>query len=987
MKFMKATIYGFGKWVDYTIDFSPDSFVCIFGENESGKTTLQRFILFMLFGLPPKQRTYYQPKTSSKMGGRLTIFDPDIGEYTIERLDGTRNGAAVCYTEDGLEHDEQWLEKRLIGMTESIYRSVYSFNAADLSDIQQMNQEEIGEVLLGIGLTGSTQIHTVEKRLDAQIGELFKPFGTRPKINEHLKKMDELAKETQKYKQAEHTYHEKKQRMLELASEKERLETSLTAKKEEKIILEKKLQALPYIHDLIHNKNRLRQLSQDRNFPSHGIDRLKALKEHILPLHSEQSVLKAEASKHEEEKAVLEKEINKDLQTAEAEKILKQKQTYINRQHDLNKLKETMNQIEAEINRELNHLNIGLSQAQIQTLQLPFHTEQTWNELKGEQDQLKLEEEQLNEEEQMIKGKQAHLKDELNDRKAQRLSIQERQKLASKLKAFQESELMNKLEEDMDRTKTSLEKKRVEMRRQNKVVLGGSIVLAFIFIVIFAFTEASIFINLGMFSLLAGIIYWGLQHFIFKKIQTSLHIENINTASPTYSEQEIEEAQYLIAQDDDLQQDEKFFTDQLKDLDIQFLQLYEKKESWTYKKDRLQERIGEQHHFYPFLKEVAVAFWPELYHQLKNILRLKHNLNQVTRETAELEKQQTQFANRVSAITKKSGIGEQVIDLQLQRLEQMNNDMKDKRTRILQINQLLNENLERRQELHQQIATYQQEVTQLFDLAHVTDEEAFYKKSNDIEEAWQLERLIEKNKEQFAKVFVPHELDELIENTPKESALEISMLEIEENIKNIEARIEEIRQETAELTAILMTMESSDQSSNAMHRLDMKKSALNDMARQWAVLRTAKGLLADTKRRYRDKYLTRVIHQTTVYFKELTDYRYERLFIPEEEKQLLVETADHTRYAVNELSQGTINQLYISLRLAISEVMNEKQSLPFIIDDAFVHFDAKRTERILEILQKQSENHQIILFTCKPSILDYFGKNRSVKLEKITSKV
>src|SRR5690625_602082 len=101
VKIEQATIYGFGKWVDYTIDFTENQFTCVYGENESGKSTLQNFILFMLFGYPPKKRNYYRPKTSGKMGGRLRISDPQVGIYTIERLDEI--GRASCR-----ERVEEW---------------------------------------------------------------------------------------------------------------------------------------------------------------------------------------------------------------------------------------------------------------------------------------------------------------------------------------------------------------------------------------------------------------------------------------------------------------------------------------------------------------------------------------------------------------------------------------------------------------------------------------------------------------------------------------------------------------------------------------------------------------------------------------------------------------------------------------------------------------------------------------------------------------
>src|SRR5690625_5956279 len=72
VKIEQATIYGFGKWVDYTIDFTENQFTCVYGENESGKSTLQNFILFMLFGYPPRKRNYYRPKTSGKIDRKST---------------------------------------------------------------------------------------------------------------------------------------------------------------------------------------------------------------------------------------------------------------------------------------------------------------------------------------------------------------------------------------------------------------------------------------------------------------------------------------------------------------------------------------------------------------------------------------------------------------------------------------------------------------------------------------------------------------------------------------------------------------------------------------------------------------------------------------------------------------------------------------------------------------------------------------------------
>ena len=87
------------------------------------------------------------------------------------------------------------------------------------------------------------------------------------------------------------------------------------------------------------------------------------------------------------------------------------------------------------------------------------------------------------------------------------------------------------------------------------------------------------------------------------------------------------------------------------------------------------------------------------------------------------------------------------------------------------------------------------------------------------------------------------------------------------------------------------------------------------------------------------------------------------------------------RYNVNELSKGTIDQLYISLRLAVGEIMSDKYRMPFIIDDGFVHFDAIRTKRIVKIIEAISVNQQVIIFTCKRQVADALNPAVTIPLD------
>ena len=62
-------------------------------------------------------------------------------------------------------------------------------------------------------------------------------------------------------------------------------------------------------------------------------------------------------------------------------------------------------------------------------------------------------------------------------------------------------------------------------------------------------------------------------------------------------------------------------------------------------------------------------------------------------------------------------------------------------------------------------------------------------------------------------------------------------------------------------------------------------------------------------------------------------------------------------------SDGTIDQLYLALRLAVAEELTPEA--PLVLDDALVRFDDKRMAAALEILKKMAETKQVICFTCQ----------------------
>ena len=62
-------------------------------------------------------------------------------------------------------------------------------------------------------------------------------------------------------------------------------------------------------------------------------------------------------------------------------------------------------------------------------------------------------------------------------------------------------------------------------------------------------------------------------------------------------------------------------------------------------------------------------------------------------------------------------------------------------------------------------------------------------------------------------------------------------------------------------------------------------------------------------------------------------------------------------------SDGTVDQLYLALRLAVAEALTPEA--PLVLDDALVRFDDTRLQEAMALLREESERRQVIVFSCQ----------------------
>lgn len=105
--------------------------------------------------------------------------------------------------------------------------------------------------------------------------------------------------------------------------------------------------------------------------------------------------------------------------------------------------------------------------------------------------------------------------------------------------------------------------------------------------------------------------------------------------------------------------------------------------------------------------------------------------------------------------------------------------------------------------------------------------------------------------------------------------------------------------------------------------------------------------------------------------KNITNGKYTNVNV-NDENGLIVEIQNGEYIPAERLSIGTIDQLYLSLRISMIEEIS-KEKMPIILDEAFAYFDDERLENILKYLTQKFKQHQLIIFTCtnrEKNILD-----------------
>ncbi|HLQ75391.1 MAG TPA: AAA family ATPase [Alloiococcus sp.] len=197
MRISKLDILGYGKWIDQKFEISSD-FHVFYGPNESGKSTLKSFIHSILFGFPTRNQKLnrYEPKYSSKYGGRIHVKDSIYGPLMIERLPHHKvTGEVKIHLPNHQTLDETYLPHILHHTSASLYNAIFTFDLEEMEKINDLKADELEKTFLNMSVSGAHNYHKLANELESNAQKLYKPTGRVPAINQALESLQD-AKES-----------------------------------------------------------------------------------------------------------------------------------------------------------------------------------------------------------------------------------------------------------------------------------------------------------------------------------------------------------------------------------------------------------------------------------------------------------------------------------------------------------------------------------------------------------------------------------------------------------------------------------------------------------------------------------------------------------------------------------------------------------------------------------------------------------------------
>lgn len=206
-------------------------------------------------------------------------------------------------------------------------------------------------------------------------------------------------------------------------------------------------------------------------------------------------------------------------------------------------------------------------------------------------------------------------------------------------------------------------------------------------------------------------------------------------------------------------------------------------------------------------------------------------------------------------------------------------------------------------------------------------------------------------------------LQAMVKTVPQPAEADTLNAPWEDTLSLLSRANEELQQNRQRLAQLQGQSETLGQEADIRKSLKAINHRIEKLEDTYQALELALRALSSASNELQRRFAPRISKRAQELFCKLTEGRYPRLSLGEDLSLSAAADQEDVLHPIQWRSDGTADQQYLALRLAVAEELTP--DAPLILDDALVRFDDTRLAQALDILKEEAETKQVLLFTCQ----------------------
>lgn len=187
----------------------------------------------------------------------------------------------------------------------------------------------------------------------------------------------------------------------------------------------------------------------------------------------------------------------------------------------------------------------------------------------------------------------------------------------------------------------------------------------------------------------------------------------------------------------------------------------------------------------------------------------------------------------------------------------------------------------------------------------------------------------------------------------------------EKELDDGEKRLAVIAEKRGAFVERLRQLAGSEDYTKMLQEQQNRETLLQETIDEWLVYAFAQRMMAEAQQYYEKERQPQVIRRAGEYVKYMTKGRY-TLQSSADGKTLYAVDQNQRRVPEGHWSSGLGDQIYLAVRISLAAAFAEQiEQMPLILDDILVRFDKERQEEAIQFLGHLGQEEQVFLFTCQ----------------------